>query len=45
MNTLAPNVHQISPPGKTVLIETNLMTSDVATSGMISWEEVNFPDT
>ena len=44
MNTLAPNVHQISSPGKTVLIETNMLTSNIATPRVISWEAVQFPE-
>jgi hypothetical protein len=45
MNTLAPNVLRASPYGHTVLIDTNLTTSKVATPRKIDWSEIKFPET
>ena len=45
MNTLSPNVRKISKHGETVLIETNLLTTSVATPKQIKWNEIDFPDT
>jgi hypothetical protein len=45
MNTLAPNIQSVSPLGRTVLFDTNLTTSKVATPRQISWDEIKFPET
>jgi hypothetical protein len=45
LNTLNPKVKQMSFPGKTTLVQTNLLTSNVATNRMIRWDEINFPET
>ena len=43
LNTLAPKVKQITKPGKTILVETNLLSSNIATNRILKWEEINFP--
>lgn len=42
MNTINPRVHQLGPPDHTILIDTNLCTSNVATNRLINWEEKTF---
>ncbi|KAK2385518.1 hypothetical protein QL285_072748 [Trifolium repens] len=44
LNTLNPRVKQISFPGTTTLVQTNLLTSNVATNRMIRWNEITFPE-
>lgn len=43
MNTINPRVRQLGPPDQTILIDTNLYTSNVATNRLINWEEITFP--
>jgi hypothetical protein len=45
LNTLNPKARQITFPGTTALVQTNLLTSNVATNRIIKWEEINFPET
>ena len=42
LNTLAPKAKQITKPGKTILVETNLLSSNIATNRILKWEEINF---
>ena len=44
LNTLNPKAKQISFPGTTTLVQTNLLTSNVATNRMIKWNEITFPE-
>ena len=44
MNTLCPKAILRSDPGKTVVIESNSLTTNVAVPRLITWEEVDFPD-
>jgi hypothetical protein len=44
MNTVNPRVRQLGPPDQTVLIETNMLTSNIATNRLINWEEITFPE-
>ena len=44
MNSIAPNINQLSLSGKTVLMESNLLTSNIATPRQITWEEIRFPE-
>jgi hypothetical protein len=44
LNTLNPKAKQISFPGTTALVQTNLLTSKIATNRLIKWEELNFPE-
>lgn len=44
MNTMCPNAILRNDPGKTTVIESNSMTTNIATPRQISWNEVNFPD-
>lgn len=44
INTINPKVRQLGPTDQTVLIQTNMFTSNVATNRLISWEEITFPD-
>lgn len=44
MNTLNPKARRITFPGTTTLVQTNLLTSNVATNRLIKWEEINFPE-
>ena len=41
-NTLAPKTKQITKSGKTTLVETNLLSSNIATNRILKWEEINF---
>ena len=43
MNTLSPNCILRSDPGKTIVIESNRLTTKVATPRLIKWEEIDFP--
>lgn len=43
LNTLAPKARHLTKPGQTTLVETNLLTSKVATNRIINWEEIQFP--
>jgi hypothetical protein len=47
LNTLNPRVKtdNISFPGKTTLVQTNLLTSYITTNRMIRWDEITFPET
>ena len=45
LHTLNPRVKQISFPGTTTVVETNLLTSNLATNRLIKWDEINFPET
>lgn len=45
LNTLNPKAKRITFPGTTTLVQTNLLTSNVATNRLIRWEEINFPET
>ena len=42
LNTLAPKAKQITKAGKTILVETNLLSSNIATNRILKWEEINF---
>ena len=44
MIALAPNTKYHTTPGKTVLVETNLLSSHVAVNRQIKWDEINFPE-
>jgi hypothetical protein len=44
LNTLNPKARQISHPGTTTLVNTNLLTSKVATNRLIRWDELDFPE-
>jgi hypothetical protein len=44
LNTLNPKAKQISFPGTTALVQTNLLTSKIATNRLIKWEELDFPE-
>jgi hypothetical protein len=44
LNTLNPKAKQISFPGTTTLVQTNLLTSNIATNRLIKWNEINFPE-
>ena len=43
LNTLVPKTKQITKPGKTTLVETDLLSSNIATNRILKWEEINFP--
>jgi hypothetical protein len=43
INTMCPNAILRSDPGRTVVVESNLLTTNVAVPRLIDWEEVNFP--
>ena len=43
MNTLCPNAILRSDPGKTVVIDSNCLTTNVAVPRLIKWEEIDFP--
>ncbi|KAK2362998.1 hypothetical protein QL285_088017 [Trifolium repens] len=45
LNTLNPKAKQISFPGTTTLVQTNLLTSNIATNRLIKWNEIDFPET
>ena len=45
LQTLNPKAKQISFPGTTTVVQTNLLTSNIATNRLIKWNEINFPDT
>lgn len=45
MNTINPRVRRLNSSDSTVLIETNMLTSNIATNRLINWEEINFPET
>jgi hypothetical protein len=45
LNTLNPKAKQISFPGTTTLVQTNLLTSNIATNRLIRWKEIDFPET
>ncbi|KAI5400589.1 hypothetical protein KIW84_065466 [Lathyrus oleraceus] len=45
LTTLNPKVKQLAFPGTTTLVQTNLLTSNVATNRLIKWDEINFPET
>ena len=36
LNTLAPKAKQITKPGKTILVETNLLSSNIATNRILN---------
>jgi hypothetical protein len=44
LNTLNPKAKQISCPGTTTLVQTNLLASKIATNRLIKWEELDFPE-
>ena len=45
MTTLTPNVKNIQNTlGHTTLTESNMLTSNTTTTRMISWEEIDFPE-
>lgn len=44
LNTLNPKARQISHPGTTTLVNTNLLTSKIATNRLIRWDELEFPE-
>ena len=44
MNTMCPNAILHSNPGKTVVIDSNCLTTNVAVPRLITWEEIQFPD-
>jgi len=43
LSTLAPKAKYHLAPGKTILVETNLLSSHVVVNRQIKWDEVNFP--
>lgn len=45
LTTLNPKAKHLSFPGTTTLVQTNLLTSNVATNRLIKWDEINFPET
>ncbi|KAI5402942.1 hypothetical protein KIW84_050512 [Lathyrus oleraceus] len=45
LTTLNPKAKQLAFPGTTTLVQTNLLTSNVATNRLIKWDEINFPET
>ncbi|KAI5405578.1 hypothetical protein KIW84_052383 [Lathyrus oleraceus] len=45
LTTLNPKAKQSAFPGTTTLVQTNLLTSNVATNRLIKWDEINFPKT
>ena len=45
LNTLNPKARQISFPGTTTVVQTNLLTSNIVTNRLIKWDEINFPTT
>ncbi|KAK1360087.1 MP domain-containing protein [Heracleum sosnowskyi] len=45
LNTLNPKARQISFPGTTNVVQTNLLTSNIVTNRLIKWDEINFPTT
>ena len=44
LTTLNPYIRKQSPAGHTVLIDTNLYSSQVAVPKMIEWEKITFPE-
>ncbi|KAI8554886.1 hypothetical protein RHMOL_Rhmol05G0131600 [Rhododendron molle] len=44
INTMNPKVRQLGSGDQTVLIETNMLTSNIATNRLINWEEITFPE-
>jgi hypothetical protein len=45
LNTLNPKAKQIDFQGSTTLVQTNLLTSNIATNKLIKWNEITFPET
>lgn len=45
LTTLNPKANHLSFPGTTTLIQTNLLTSNVAINRLIKWDEINLPET
>lgn len=47
LQTLNPNINKkiLAPPGTTTVVQTNLLTSNIATNRLIKWNEINFPET
>ena len=43
MNTLCPNAILRSKLGKTVVIDSNCLTTNVAIPRLIKWDEMDFP--
>ena len=43
LHTLTPNVKRVSIPGTTTLVQTNLLTSNIAMNRLIKWDKINFP--
>ena len=43
MNTLTPNAILRSEPGKTIVIDSNCLTTNIAIPKLIKWEEIDFP--
>jgi hypothetical protein len=45
LNVLTQRVKHLSFPGTTTVVQTNLLTSNIATNRLIRWDEINFPET
>lgn len=45
LQTFNPNIKkkQLSFPETTIVVQTNLLTSNIATNRLIKWNEINFP--
>lgn len=43
MNTLAPKIKRIDYHDKTTIVETNLLSSHIATNKILKWNEIDFP--
>ncbi|KAM7466334.1 hypothetical protein LguiB_013896 [Lonicera macranthoides] len=44
MNTLSPNAKRYDPKGKTTIIETNILKSDIVVPRTIKWNEIEMPE-
>ncbi|KAM7462318.1 hypothetical protein LguiA_030439 [Lonicera macranthoides] len=44
MNTLSPNAKRYNPKGKTTIIETNILKSDIVVPRTIKWNEIEMPE-
>jgi hypothetical protein len=44
MNIICPNAILHSNPGKTVVIDSNCLNTNIAVPRLIKWEEIEFPD-
>ena len=44
LNTLAPKAKHVLQPGETIMIETNLLSSQISVKTPIKWNDIQFPE-